>query len=110
MIFRFAYELSVGVITLIAVILLGTKGQAALALLAPLPIILRAVKFKPDERELGLFYKSGNLTLILLIATLFILGLTGMTEFFIDNWMFITASALLITHGLAGLVIFKMNE
>jgi hypothetical protein len=109
MIFRFAYELAVGVITIGAIIVFGSKGQAAFALLAPLPIILRMLKVKPDERELALFYKSGNLTLALVIAALFFLGLTGMEDFFIKNWMFITASALLITHGLAGLIIFKLN-
>ena len=109
MIFRFAYELSVGLITLGAVLAFGTKGQAALALLAPLPLILRKLKVKPDERELGLFYKSGNLALGLLIASLFMFHFIGMEDFFIRNWMFITASALLITHGLAGLLVFKMN-
>jgi hypothetical protein len=109
MIFRFAYELAVGVITIGAIILFGSKGQAAFALLALLPLILRILKVKPDERELALFYKSGNLTLALLVSSLFFFGLTGLEDFFIKNWMFITASALLIAHGLAGLIIFKLN-
>jgi hypothetical protein len=107
MILRFSYELAVGVITILSVIIFGEKGQAAFALLALLPVILRIIKFKPDERELALFYKSGNLTVVLLVAALFGLSFFGLEEFFMKNWMFISASALLISHGLSGLIVFK---
>ncbi len=58
---RFYYELIVGVIGLIAVLLFGIPGFAAFALFAGYPQIKTG---KPDEREYQLFYKAGNITAV----------------------------------------------
>jgi cytochrome c biogenesis protein CcdA len=109
MIFRFSFELATGIITILALIIFGKQGQAAFALLALLPVILRIKKYKPDERELALFYKAGNFSLLLIMASFFGLGFAGISDFFYNNWMFIAASALLIAHGIAGIIIFRIN-
>lgn len=56
---RFSYELIIGIIGLVAVFLLGNAGMAVLALLAAYPFF---GKRNADEREIQLFYKTGNIT------------------------------------------------
>ncbi|NWF90869.1 MAG: hypothetical protein HXY50_15600 [Ignavibacteriaceae bacterium] len=58
MAFRFWYELIIGIITLVSLLIFGEKGITALVLLAFLPIIYRMKKIKPDERETQLFFRG----------------------------------------------------
>ncbi len=112
MILRFSYEMLVGLATLIAILLFGEKGFALFALLALLPIIMRTIKVKPDERELQLFYRSGNATLALTILSIFLIyqvsGWTVNGHVIGDYWMPLSISAVLFSRGLVGLLYFKL--
>ena len=107
---RFAYELIVGILLLIAIFLFGTKGMVVLALLAAQPHI---GKRKMDEREFQLFYKVGNYTAgAMLVACIIIFEASDemVNGHLIGKiWLFLVVSALLIAHGASGLIIFKKN-
>ena len=59
MIKRFIFELCLGIVGLIAIILFGLQGAAAFALFV---FLIPFCKKKPDEREIHLFYIIGNIT------------------------------------------------
>jgi hypothetical protein len=112
MIFRFWFASIFGFIFLVSILLFGAKGAISFVLLPLCPLIMRIKKIKyPDERELHLFYKTGNLTLGLAIIAIIIIHhfqdalvnghLIG------DNWMYLTIISIFFAHGLAGLIIFK---
>ncbi len=105
---RFAYELIVGIIGLIAVFLFGSAGMAALALLVAHPFI---GKKKADERESQLFNKVGNTTAaitLLACVAIFLAGDFVVNGFPIgENWLFLVVYSFLIAHGGAGLIILK---
>jgi hypothetical protein len=68
-------------------------------------------KRKPDEREIQLFNKTGNLTaaatLLASVAVYYFSGLriNGQTEE--KNRLFYVCSAFLISHGASGLIVFN---
>jgi hypothetical protein len=107
---RFAYELFVGIILVIAIIFFGGKGFAVFALLALQPFI---GKKKTDERERQLFYRVGNYT-----AGATLLAATAIYYFsdvlvngipFGKYWLGLVVAAFLVSHGVSGLIIFKRN-
>jgi len=109
---RFAYESLVGFIGLIAVLLLGDVGGVSLVLFAFFPVIVRMNKGdNPDERELLLFYKTSNFTLILIFVSLVLIyvfsGLTINGHAVGDSWYLLSISSILFIHGLIGLAVFK---
>jgi hypothetical protein len=108
MITRFTYELVVGIIYLIAVLLFGEHGMIAMALLAAHPFI---GKKKADERESQLFNKVGNYTAgVTLVACVIIYEMTNVVvngNKIGDLWLYYACCAFLIAHGAAGLIIFK---
>lgn len=107
---RFIFETAVGIIAVAAVLFFGQKGMAALALFALLPLFS---KKKFDEREYYLFYKTGNLTVGILIPLLVLIN------YFSDvtinniavgaNWLSLSISLFMIAHGISGLVIFNKD-
>ena len=105
---RFAYELIVGSIGLIAVFLFGSAGLAALALLAAHPFI---GKKKADERESQLFNQVGNLTAaitLLACVAIYLAGDVVVNGFQIGElWLFLVVFSFLIAHGGAGLYFLK---
>lgn len=113
MIFRYFYEAFVGAICITLILLVGTKGLAGLALLAFLPVFLRARRVRPDERDLSLFYKTGNLTLGIMLISVFLIykfssaGMHGHTLG--ENWVGLIAALAVLFHGLAGLIMHKFN-
>jgi hypothetical protein len=112
MIFRFWFESIFGFICLICILLLGAKGASSLVIFVLLPILMRIKKTKqPDERELQLFYKIGNLTMGLTILALIIIHTLQNTEInghvIGTNWMTLAIASTMLAHGLAGLIIFK---
>lgn len=111
MIIRFGFEFAVGLICFISVLILGTLGWSTFALFAFFPLVVRKSSPNgPDERELELFYKVGNFALILIIAAIILIyfasdisvngNLVG------ENWHFLSISAVLLLHGLSGLLVF----
>lgn len=113
MIFRYFYEAVVGAVCITLILLIGTKGIASLALLAFLPLFIRVRRVKPDERDLSLFYKTGNLTLGIMLLSIFLIyrfstaGIHGHTLG--ENWIGLIAALAVFFHGMAGLVINKLN-
>lgn len=113
MIFRYFYEAVVGALALTLVLLFGMKGLASLALLAFLPLYLRARSVQPDERELTLFYRTGNLTLGIIIVSVFVIykfsqtSIHGQTVG--ENWKGLLMALIVFFHGLGGLIMNKFN-
>jgi hypothetical protein len=107
---RFAYELIVGIIFLIAVLFFGTKGGVAMVLLAAQPFI---GKRKADEREYQLFYKVGNYTAGIMIVICVIIfecsDLVVNGHQIGTNWLYFVCSAFIIAHGASGLYIFNKD-
>jgi hypothetical protein len=105
---RFAYELLVGIVWMVAVLLLGEKGMVFMALLAAQPFI---GKRKADEREYQLFYKVGNFTAGVTIVICVIIN--ECSDLIINghqigkNWLLLVGAAFIIAHGAAGLYIFN---
>jgi len=108
---RFANELIIGVIALIAIILFGVKGSAALALIAGSLLIPR---HKIDERESQLFNKVGNYTAgASVVACVIIFHFSDVIlngQLISKNWLYFVMASLLIAHGASGLVIFRRSE
>ena len=103
---RYTFELVVGIITLVSVLLFGQAGYASFALMVFLPLFS---KNKPDERELQLFYKSGNITLVFLILSMVAIDQLKTLTFggivVGDYWLNFSIAAFLISHGASGLVV-----
>jgi len=108
MIKRFIFELCLGIVVLVAIILLGIVGSAAFALMV---FLIPFCKKKPDEREMQLFYKVGNITagasiglcvLIFQCSNYFVNGhRVG------DLWLFWVIASFFIAHGIIGIIVYK---
>ncbi len=105
---RFIYELIVGILGIATTMVYGPRGLAVFALLAFLPLFRRK---RPDEREIQLFYKTGNLTaaLTLLAAVaVFMLSDKMVNGYRIgDNWLYYVVYSFLVAYGVSGIIIFK---
>ena len=108
MAFRLWYELGVGIITFIVILVIGEKGIIALVILAFLPIIMRVRKYKSDERETQLFYKGTQFIfsgLIFLIVASFVftdLKISDLLMIKKEIW-FLILSGFLVLNGLVRL-------
>lgn len=111
--FRFAFEATIGAICFTAILIFGSQGNAALALFALLPVIMRLKKVSPDEREKQLFYKIGNLTFGLSIIALLIVYYLSDTMINGhspgNNWLTLSVAGIILMHGISGLIIFKIQ-
>lgn len=114
MAFRFWYEIAVGVITLLAILILGEPGIKAIVLLALLPIIMRVKKLKADERETFLFYKGTQIvftSLIILIVASFVftdLKFEDLLKIKRETWFMILAG-FMVLNGLVRLILLYKN-
>ncbi|MCP5064489.1 MAG: hypothetical protein GY936_18785 [Ignavibacteriae bacterium] len=71
MLFRFYFQFIVELVSIVSIIYFGELGVKTLALFALLPIVLKIKGYqKPDERELHIFYKIGNYTMVGTIVAL----------------------------------------
>jgi hypothetical protein len=107
---RLFYELIVGVLMLVAVLLFGMIGFAVLALLGFHPLIYRK---KADERECILLYKIGNFTAgIVLIACVLINLSSDLTihgQMLGKNWFGLIVAVFLAAHGAFGVYLFQRS-
>jgi hypothetical protein len=107
---RFAYELIVGILSLIAIILFGEKGMAVMALIAAQPFIS---KRKFDERESQILNKAGNYTagatLLICILIYDIPDLTVNGQLVGKVWLIWVVAIYVIAHGMSGLIILRRN-
>lgn len=114
MITRFWFESIVGLVCIIGILLFGKAGFVCFALFALLPVVTRLSKSnKPDERELQLFYKTGNLSLALTIIVIYLIS--RLSDIVVngprigDNWMLFSVTSIIMFHGIAGLIVFHRN-
>jgi len=111
MIKRFVFQIFLGFFCFSCVFLFGQIGFASFALYALLAFFWR---YKPDERELLLFYKTGNTTMglmVLCLVAIHFLQDQTISGFRVgDNWLIISANAIPIIQGLVGLYFFRVAE
>ncbi|PKK89835.1 MAG: hypothetical protein CVV64_12500 [Candidatus Wallbacteria bacterium HGW-Wallbacteria-1] len=100
---RFFLEFLIGAITLGTIYFLGSRGAAVMALLAFMPLM---VKRTMDERETALFYRAGNATFGLAIATFVIVDFFSLLPQ-TDARLTIAAAGVMILHGLCGIFFLK---
>lgn len=109
---RFYYELLIGCITLITVYIFGVWGFLSFSLMIAFPFLFR--KEKLDERELLLLHQTATLTLSLLLMVLIVLYYVSSKNFgsinIGDNWLQFAVLSFLITHGAAGIFIFRIDK
>jgi hypothetical protein len=107
---RFIFELAVGTLMLIAILLFGTAGMAVGALYAG-SLFLKKAKW--DEREFQLFYKIGNITAGATLGAcvvIFYLSDVMINGFLVGkNWLGLVVACFCIAHGAAGLIVFAKN-
>ena len=101
--FYFAAEMSVGLITVLAIIVFGEKGGALFALYGILALLSQ--RRKPDEREIQLFHKAGT-------STMGSFSLTMLAVYYLlrsINWLMALACSILFFQGLWGLLILRFG-
>lgn len=107
---RFIFELLFGVVWVVAIILFGNLGSVAMVLMV---FLIPFCKKKPDEREMQLFYKIGNLTAGVTIVLCVIIY--QCSNYIVnghrvgDLWLFWLLSTFFIAHGIVGIVIYKVK-
>ncbi|RMH86249.1 MAG: hypothetical protein D6681_15870 [Calditrichaeota bacterium] len=111
MMVRLLYEGAVGFVLLIAILLWGSQGMIALALLAFMPILWRILKAKPDERELQLFYQTNNWALafavIVMVAIYEFPDVAPFGHAIGEYWMPLCLGAILLGRGAIGVLLFQ---
>jgi len=100
--FYFKFEMIVGLIAAMAVILIGNPGWAFLSLFSILAFFKRK---KADEREIQLFLKANTGTLMAVYLSMF------PVYFFMPsvNWLMAMACSFIFFHGLWGFLMFKFG-
>lgn len=98
----FAIEMGIGLITFIAVLLLGDVGFTLFSFIAALYFLKRK---KADEREIQLFHKANTGTLMTVYLSMF------PVYFFMPsfNWLIALACSFSFFHGLWGLLMLKFG-
>jgi len=110
MIKRFVFEICLGIVMLIAIILFGHQGMVAFVLMTFLALFS---KKKPDEREMQLFYKIGNFTAGVTIILCVIIY--QCSNYIVngnrvgDLWLLWILSTFFIAHGVTGIIINKIQ-
>lgn len=111
MIKRFMFQIFVGIACFVCVLRFGEAGFASFGLYALLAFFDRK---KPDERELYLFYKTGNATMgfmiLFMVAVHFGQNQTISGFRIGDHWLVICANAMLVIQGLVGIGFFHTSE
>lgn len=106
----FGYELFVGIIASLSMLIFGMHGASIMALMALMPLIIR--NQKADEREYYLYYKTANYTMAIFFIVLAIISQiqiytnSGIIE---KNWLYLCANAFFIIHGFTGIIMLKTN-
>lgn len=111
MLYRFYYQFFVGLIVILAILLFGNDGVISIILFALLPFLRRLFgNKKPDERELQMFYKIGNYTLIIIIAAVVLINKFSSTE--INShligtfWAPLTIASIFFGQGIIGIALY----
>ena len=105
---RFTAEVIIGILTIIAALLFGEKGMAVLALFA---LSLFIPRHKPDEREIQLYNKIGNLTAAFTLVAC--IAIFRFSDFAINNlplgknWLTFVVAFFMLSHGISGLIVFS---
>lgn len=109
---QFIYELLVGIVILLSIYLFGIGGYWAFLSLLMYPIFFKVKGF--DERELLFLHQTATLTLSMLLMVLILLYYFSSRNFgeinIGENWLQFAVIAFLITHGAAGIYVFRQDE
>ncbi len=101
----FAISVIMGIIIFAVAPKYGVYGLGVVMILIQIPLFLIFNKHKPDEREKALMYKIDSFGMAFTIAIAVIIYL-----FFSQlNWFFTLISAMYVTKGLIGLLIFSLE-
>jgi predicted lysophospholipase L1 biosynthesis ABC-type transport system permease subunit len=110
MIKRFAFQVFLGFFCFICVVSFGQIGFVSFSLYA----LLALFRNQPDERELQIFYKTGNATMglmiLVLVAVHFLQDQTIANFRVGDHWLVITANVVPIIQGCVGIYLLKVSE
>jgi len=108
--FRYFIEFFIGFLTILAILIWGSKGMVVFALIALIPIIMWIKGIKPDERELALLHNTNSASIVLSVIIFFLLyfysGNTSNT-FVISNWWKLAICSFVTLHGGIGLFHLK---
>jgi hypothetical protein len=103
---RFLSEMIIGLLALSAGLSFGIKGMAVIALYA---LTLFIPRHKPDEREVQLYNKIGNITAgATLVACV---GIYYFSDFVVNhitigsNWLTLVVAFFILSHGVSGLTV-----
>ena len=108
----FLLELIVGILGVILIMFFGVKGTAIVALYA-ISVFLKSKREESIEEKL-VFYKTNNITFVVVFLLLFLLFFIQDYPLFTDNslivkdiWFYLFITLTLFVHGLTGLIMFK---
>ena len=107
---RYLLGIIIGIIITVTITIWGIKGIPIFALLALRPLILRWKKYKADERERSLFYRTNTIALGFLLAlfTFIILSMKDTNTFSITSrLLMIFLGGFIILQGIVGIVLLK---
>jgi hypothetical protein len=100
---RYGFEIGVGLVTLLTVLVAGEAGFAVSSLF----MITAFIKLKkPDERERQLFHRANTLTLAAVYLSMF------PVYFFFPafNWLIALFCSFIFFHGLCNLLMYKFGS
>jgi hypothetical protein len=105
---RFFSEAIIGILAIIAALFFGERGMAVFALYA---LTLFIPRHKPDEREVQLYNKIGNITAgAALVACVAIYHFSDFTVNHLPlgkNWLTFVVAFFMLSHGISGLIVFS---
>lgn len=108
MVLRYNFEFFVGLLIIAVILIFGEILSPAFFLLAFVPLLIKIEKGKADERELYVFYKSGNYSMGVGVLCMYFINrfsdvaING--HVIGDNWFTLSIGSILMVHGLAGLL------
>ncbi|MCB9249549.1 MAG: hypothetical protein H6613_13870 [Ignavibacteriales bacterium] len=105
MVYRFYFQLIVGLAVILAILFFGNEGVISILLFVLLPFLKLFTGYKVrDERELQMFYKIGNYTLLIVIAAVVIVNKFSSTELnnnlIGDFWAPLTIASIFFGQGI----------
>ena len=115
MVYRFYFQLIVGLAVILAILFFGNEGVISILLFVLLPFLKLFTGYKVrDERELQMFYKIGNYTLLIVIAAVVIINKFSSTELnnnlIGDFWAPLTIASIFFGQGIIGILLYYKDS
>ena len=109
----FLFQTIAGVLSIISVALLGSKGIAALAILALRPFLLEKTGVFPDQERWHFYYKIMEISVVCTALTIIFVYI--FLEVFSHSvpfgrlWLLMVLPYFIFIHGLIGLILSTKN-